>query len=434
MTTTEPTATVREYRIPATLEDAARAKVTKINRKLAKLGLPLYRIETRPAPDEVVYDDHGARTVIDGVPHYFEQGRSVPCPILGYEQRVDVLILGDVPRLAGWEPVAVLVRELDGPVITRLWPGLATEPDLTPFRGTEQTCEHCRTRRHRTDTYVVRNVDTGELRQVGRNCLSAFTGITVSIPRWVTDDDGFDEMSSWAGGGTELRWPVLDVLQTTCAVVAEFGWVSRTMARDDFSGKTTATADLVGAALSSPSEGARKLRKQIEPHMADAAAKAVVVREFAATLADREFGEYPMNLSTVARLDWVGGRNMPLLCSALSAFNRNEERIVRRAATGESTWVGEVKGKGTWTLTVASVLTLDGFHPSTLVSMVDGDGNQIKWFASGVRSFQPGDVLTLKGTIKGHEEYRGVKQTQLTRCTVVARIPASCAVPADVAS
>lgn len=421
-TMTDPT-TIRTYRIPASLDQAARDKVAKVNRRLTRLGLPLYRVEIQPGPDEIVYDDRGARTVIDGVPHYFEQGRTVPCPILGYRATIDVTIIGEVPRLADWEPVAVLTREQDGPVITRLWPGLATEPNLTTFRGTDPQCEHCHTRRHRNDTYVVRNTATGELRQIGRNCLTAFTGIHVSIPRWVSDgDDGFDEMGGWGGSAADLRWPVLDVLRITCAVVAEFGWVSRTTAQDY--GTATATADLVLNVLSSPSESARALRERIAPLEPAAAVKAVLVRDHAVRMAD-ERGEYATNLSTVAAQEWVGPRNLPLLASALAAFARQEEREVRAATTAESTWVGEAKGKGTWTLTVAAVHVLDSFHTSTLVTMVDADGNSFKWFASGVRDFNPGDVLTLKGTIKAHDEYRGVKQTQLTRCTVLASTPAS---------
>ncbi len=417
-TMTDPT-TTRTYTIPASLDQAARDKVAKVNRRLVKLGLPLYRLTIEPGPDRVMYDQAGARTVIDGVPHYFEQGRTVPCPIIGYEQTINVAIIGEIPRLADWEPVAVLTRDQDGPVITRVWPGLAVEPDLTAFRGTDPVCEHCRTRRHRTDTYVVRNTITGELRQIGRNCLAAFTGITVSIPRWVVDgDDGFDEMGGWGGSAADLRWPVLDALQAACAVVAEFGWVSRAMVNDSM-GQRTATADLVGVVLSGPGDAAAKLRALVEPRMADAAAKAVLVREFAAGLADRETGEYATNLSTLARLDWVGQRNLALLVSALSAFARDEERQVRAATTTESAWVGEVNGKGTWTLTVALALVVGDFRPSTLVTMVDADGNHFKWFASGVRDFEAGDVLTLKGTIKAHDEYRGVKQTQITRCKVV---------------
>ena len=45
----------------------------------------------------------------------------------------------------------------------------------------------------------------------------------------------------------------------------------------------------------------------------------------------------------------------------------------------------------------------------------------VKWLDNG-EWFCPteGDRITLKGTVKAHEEYKGEKQTVLTRCKIVA--------------
>lgn len=46
------------------------------------------------------------------------------------------------------------------------------------------------------------------------------------------------------------------------------------------------------------------------------------------------------------------------------------------------------------------------------------EGNACKWFASRTPRFHEGDIVTFVGTVKAHDEYRGVKSTTFTRCKV----------------
>lgn len=52
----------------------------------------------------------------------------------------------------------------------------------------------------------------------------------------------------------------------------------------------------------------------------------------------------------------------------------------------------------------------------------DADGHQFKWNTSSGfgTSLEKEEVITIKGTIKEHSEYNGIKQTVLTRCKLVA--------------
>lgn len=399
------TTTTRTYRIPTSRTDDALARVAKVNKRLARLGLPLYQVTTTEAPPEAVYDYDGET-------------------VLEYLARTDITIIGELPRYAGWEPVAVLVREQGGPVVTRMWPGLADEPNLRAFRGTDATCEHCNKNRYRTDTYVVRHVETGEMKQVGRNCLSAFLGIDVNVTGWgINGSADLDEIGGFAGGADDARFAVADVVATTCAVVALTGrWVSKNAVRESF-GALTSTADIVTDALYGKSLSCARLREELAPFMADGHAKAKLVIAHAIAMADTDTSEYVMNLSTVAAQEWVGLRNLPLLASAVGAYTRHEEETVRRAIAGESTWQGSVKDKLDLTVTVESTRTMDSHYgTTTLIVMVDATGNRYKWFASGFVSAAAGDQLTIKGTVKAHDEYRGTKETILTRCKILARI------------
>jgi hypothetical protein len=425
--------TVREYNIPAYLRDAAEAKVTKVNRRIEKLGLTPYQVTFTPGPMKPNYDDSGCRTVINGIPHYFEQGRPVPCPIIDWEATVDVTITGELPRLGDWEPVAILTRELDGPpsdgpapVITRVFPGLQNDPDLTQFRGTDPVCEHCRTIRDRIDTFVVRHRVTGQMMQVGRNCLAAYTGIDLKIPTWLYTD-GIDEMDEWSdtqGGGGEPYLTVLDVLEATCGVAAKFGWVSRQTERDSM-GTRIATAEIVMAVMRGRTPGDAELRKSLAGTVPQAGT-AVEVRAHAVSMA-AEGSEYATNLAAIAAGEWVSLRNVPLLCSAYAAWVRARKEYIERATRPESNWQGTVEEK-----LIGLVLTVThtsvqekhyGYSPtySTLIGMIDKDGNKYKWWATGTWNYTPGTILTLNGTVKKHDLHEGVKETVLTRCKVTAK-------------
>ena len=49
---------------------------------------------------------------------------------------------------------------------------------------------------------------------------------------------------------------------------------------------------------------------------------------------------------------------------------------------------------------------------------VDESGNVYVWFTSAIFKSRRGDTVKLRGTIKAHDEYKGTKQTVLTRCKV----------------
>lgn len=78
---------------------------------------------------------------------------------------------------------------------------------------------------------------------------------------------------------------------------------------------------------------------------------------------------------------------------------------------------------------------------SYLHAFVDADGNRVKWFASSKSLAMPdgsfaalveGQTVTLKATVKKHDEYKGIRETVLTRGDVsTPEIAAAAADKAD---
>lgn len=57
---------------------------------------------------------------------------------------------------------------------------------------------------------------------------------------------------------------------------------------------------------------------------------------------------------------------------------------------------------------------------STFIRMKDAAGNVFTWKASGSHDYKRGTLVTVTGTVKKHSDYKGVLQTELTRCTLEA--------------
>lgn len=53
-------------------------------------------------------------------------------------------------------------------------------------------------------------------------------------------------------------------------------------------------------------------------------------------------------------------------------------------------------------------------------TFVDENGNVLVWKTSSWQDIDEGNAYTIKGTIKDHNEYKGTKQTILTRCKITA--------------
>ena len=82
----------------------------------------------------------------------------------------------------------------------------------------------------------------------------------------------------------------------------------------------------------------------------------------------------------------------------------------------ESEYQGEVGDKIEVIITVEKAIPLDGaYGPSTMHVMRDYDGNCYVW-TTAARSWEVGSEHCISGRIKELKQYKGTKQTILTRC------------------
>lgn len=377
---------INTYTIVADNLSLAQAKIEKMNKRARKLGVP-----------ELVL------TVVEGSEQFIKDGNDT-------FKKIDVTLTGETVKLAGWHFAATIQHTEDGNIV-RSVPG--QDIDTMPYRTVEPLCEHCNQLRRRNDTYIVVN-DEGETKQVGSSCLRDFLGVDPASALWMAQflidlDAEFESEWNEGGGRATNYMNIKDYLAWVSASIRNSGWMSRSKAR--WSGEL-ATADDAMSVWDWKGKGPRPYtpdEKDVET--AEKALEWIRSMENAAETAN----DYIYNLYVSTKQNYITWRETGLVASLVQAYSRQmEQEIQARKEAAVSEWVGEIKQRREFTLTVESVRYNDGMYGVTYqTKMVDADGNVFMWWAS--KELDQGETYTGKATVKDHTEYNGVKQTVINR-------------------
>lgn len=205
--------------------------------------------------------------------------------------------------------------------------------------------------------------------------------------------------------------PVLTALHLALLIVEEHGYVSKKQANltdeEPTAFRLQRVAEHFDAELTPAQTEAASL---VYHHTFEGEARS----DFDFTL--REVLSSPRGLSSA---------QLVFAACAVGNFLRDQQRAAEdaeRAANSTSRYVGTEGEMINVLVTCTRKHKGEGmFGPYVGYGFVDADGNEFSVFYTG-NSFncEPGDLLTLRGKVKGHEVFRGVKQTKLTRIKEVA--------------
>jgi hypothetical protein len=391
---------------PSRLADAQN-KIDKANARLIRAGISeQFTLIVGPTETKTYTSNSGLPETYDMVPV------TLDVPKLGYN---------------GWTFVATLAFETAGTIV-RTVPGQSCD-----YRPSSQECDQCHTSRFRNDTFVVRNDETGEYKQVGRNCLALFFGLTPALWVFTYDLDEFNERnadenerSSWGRDRTE------DVRRIIAAALAVSD-SGRGYKRADVHPSTKdETSDILYARdpgmlnhrLAGRSIWLTDNRALAAQYESDGTVDAVL------TVCQSIAGdsEYAQNVRILANCERVDMGNFGIVASFVTVYARQlryeAEQVAKQASRDASVneWLGTVGQKNlTTTGTVTSIRTIDGQYGTTyLITWLTDTGHTCKWFASNPpEAVSEGATVTLRGTVKSHETYRDYRSTVFTRCKIV---------------
>lgn len=140
---------------------------------------------------------------------------------------------------------------------------------------------------------------------------------------------------------------------------------------------------------------------------------------------DEFSNEYMEKLHNICVKKESSEKDLGVLVSLVPTYMRKlerdeeEKKIEERAKI--SNFVGDIKGKVRVEILSAKYerTVYSSFGSSNLYKFIDVNGNELAWFTT--KFFDDEELKKAKfvsGTVKAHNEFRGIKQTTLTRCTI----------------
>lgn len=306
------------------------------------------------------------------------------------------------------------------------------------YYDSNPVCEHCNSRRYRKDTFIVMNEETGEFKQVGKSCLCDFTH-GMSAEGVASYTALFDELiqgeAPMGGCWGERYFETAEFLQYVAETIRTFGYRKNDPYSSERSTRDRASDYIIldhGGFRGMYDEAIREtLQAEMESVSFDADRPDMVklakdARAWA--LAQPEENNYMHNLITACKLDRISAKHFGILASLFPTYNRELEYQARKAAEEakrkveqerglKSEWVGNVKDRITVPVESFKCVTSweTDYGITRIYKILDASGNVFTWKTG---TFLEEGIKSITGTIKAHNEFRGVKQTELTRCRV----------------
>lgn len=392
-------------------------KVATIQRKCAKYGC----------------DFHFAKIgeEIKAVPDYTHKNPETGKPEMVNCKFIVVEAEGTA-QVNGWEFVASVEHTEKGNIFSKAM----TDVEIPErYRDSDCYCEHCNSRRRRKGTYIVRNAESGEFKQIGHNCLMDYThGMSASFAAYMASlKTIFEEAQEQQIGGSwcwaQRYFSTEEFLRFAAETIRHFGYSKSDSADSTRSRVSDFWCVAHGKTVYWDRDTINKVRSQMEQvGFNPDSDEAKQMTQDALTWLENQEGvnDYLHNLKVVASLDYTNESRFGLLVSLFPTWNRELEKEAQRKAEAERGAASEFVGKiGDRVLVeVESIKCLtswdscyNGYSTVTtyIWKIVGKDGNVYTWKTSNWMD-EDKPPVSIKGTVKEHKIYREVKQTELTRC------------------
>ena len=429
------------YTVYASRAEEVQKRLDRLAKKAATYGIPFsYKISEEHPQEVAVY-------AVDHITQTQSVDRVYTVAAVDFDVECDDLI-----KANGWTIRAKVEHGKDGNIVT----GFGDKPVDPRWYTAPANCDHCKTNRFRSVTFFCEN-EAGEIRQVGRTCLKDYTGISpATAAMWAEVKDLLDEDMDCTYGEWETlrggRMYGLDVvLAHAFDAIKEFGYrksdypgstkdetTKRVLDEETPTSEGLKNAALIREWIVSLNDVVRQENEERHKAWEDGKARALAdgyteeefndygvcdgyVPYFVSKVSDLERNCIPLALSGFAAVKHFGRlAYMPL------AYERYKERKAREAkreaeraaAAAASDFVGTVGQRITIPAATAKLVTSwEGYYGTTfLYKFTDEAGNVYVWKSS--KCVEIKDGMTVKGSVKEHSEYNGVKQTVITRCAV----------------
>lgn len=337
-------------------------------------------------------------------------------------------------KINDWEFVATLEVHSGGNVIRKY----NTEIEIpVRFWNTGNVCEHCGVNRSRNNLYIIHNIVTNDWKQVGKSCLKLYTdGLNAEyVAAYMDGITELEEKSGAIGGHVKPMYPIREVLSYAVEIIDKLGYIN--------AGGKVPTKALVGnMVFNSFRDGIRYNNRILKDNGLDkylftesdfdkkeTAERVEKIIEYWNGLDDNS--DFNRNIKAFIRERCLDSKNIGFVAYMPEGYNKYVLLMERKRLERE-TEVNGYFGKVGDRIRDAKVRYIKrlavfetAYGVNQLCKIVLDDGRVFYWNGKGIDFYRWNgreDVeiipVSVSFTIKEHSEYRGTKQTKVTRCKV----------------
>lgn len=330
-------------------------------------------------------------------------------------------------KIDNWECVAVLENHEAGNIIRRI----NTEIDIPErFKHTENICEHCNTKRQRNNLYVIHNTETDEWKQVGGSCLKLYTS-GLSMEYVAAYMDGITELEEFDGivGRGKIYYHVEEVLSYAVEVIAKTGYFNAQSMLPTKYLVSELMENNLGRAIENINEEFKSARLNVRMSEHDFnkdntnnVVESIV--DYYKNLEDES--EFVHNVKVMLNEGYVLPKNFGFLCYLPEGYAKHIQKEVEKAKKVETKYFGEV-GKRYKDKVIDSVTLVTSWETqwgyTGIYKIILEDGSVLTWKTNnGLYLNRNEEFDKISFTVKEHKEYKGEKQTEVTRCKVTVKV------------
>lgn len=329
-------------------------------------------------------------------------------------------------KIDNWECIAILEVHEVGNIIRRI----NTEIEVpSRFMHTENFCEHCNSKRQRNNLYVIHNTETDEWKQVGGTCLIQYTnGLNMEyITAYIDGITELEENNGIIGGNYKPYFNVENVIGRAYEVIKKTGYFN---AESNLPTKWLVRELLYGNDLDKSIEWVNKQlrnynisfsRKDFYKEDTDKIVEKII--EYYNSLDDNS--EFNHNIKVMLNEGYIDGKNIGYLCYLPQGYakyiQKEKERAKRTELSAKSEYFGEV-GKRYKDKVISSInlVTLfeSQFGITYIYKILLDDYTVLTWKTTKSIDIDSKEAENITFTVKEHKEYKGEKQTEVTRCKI----------------
>lgn len=416
--------------VPASLREKFNKSLEKLNAKAEQFGLaPVSILSERVIPyiQRSVNTDRGIRYEVVPQP----AGESLPSDAIGQIQMLELQLAYPIIKLGGWHVVAQ--REaVDAGCLVYV---SSTDPDdrQQAHRRRQDTmhCEHCELKRDRKLVYLLKELASGEYRQVGSTCLIDFTGHDPARALFLAQLSRLEEDASALLDDPDAKM---------CSSMRTRSYLAQVMFHCDRYGFTSAGAarehggiPTYRAALELPEALQRNPLYAAEYLAAGPSLDAEIegmITWYAAKVASNagQADDFDSNALVLLKGETLRADPLQLatVAGAVGRFmaHRRTENLALRAA--HSQFAGSEKERLTRRVRPYEVQRYDSdFGPQCVVYLIDDEGNCFSWRTSALTA--PSELTAASNrerpllaafTVKGHKESAVGRITEVSRLKI----------------